>query len=475
MEIPVVPKGWKAKFSKRKEKYYYVNQGTSETQWDPPHGTIFESPKPPKKKREETEPYTKTRKLCIDGESPGGTKESAPNAEQLAALFLTLKSREEVAVTGTAQEQLKESGAVDESPVTSITYVPQYQVEVGMGTNDGVGDVARHYSDMARDVGRQTRREREDSPISRLRSHHNWTKNVIIGCAAGLWGEGATVQVLDLACGRGGDLFKWDKTIRNNKQTIGNYLGVDVAYGAIGEAARRASQFHFPHRFECADLSKQEDLGRVASIFPHNSFNVASMQFALHYFFNREESVHNLFSFMASSLQAGGIFICTYADSNVIVRKLRDKQWTHHRDTGWPPHDVVISNPFYNIETSKQTMDEIESSPSPFGHAYRFTLEGAVRAQREYLVPDDVLTAIGQHYGFKTVVESNFQPFTKDVMKIDRHGHAMRYMRVFGGLPELPHDEWECSSLYKVRVMVFDPHNNRETVAKNWILRYLFG
>lgn len=489
--VPVVPKGWKAKFSKRKEKYYYVNRETSETQWDPPEDTIFESKVPPKKKkRKETsdKKQKKPKAEVVDGETPGGTKEKAPNTEQLAALFASLKPKMdpevEVAVTGKVQGELreKEEGEVtsgyEESPEKPIEFVTsKVPSHTGGGTGPRAGEsgVAAHYSQIARDVGRQTRKEREDSPTSRLRSHHNWTKNVIVGCAAGLWGEGAALQVLDLACGRGGDLFKWDKTTKGNRQTIASYLGVDVAYGAIGEAARRASRFHFPHRFECADLSKQDDLRRVATTFHPNTFHVASMQFALHYFFNREESIHNLFSFMASSLQAGGIFICTYADGNTIVRKLRDKQWTTHRDTGWPPQQVVISNPFYSIEASKQTMDALETAPSPFGHSYRFTLEGAVRGQREYFVPDDVLTTIGQHYGFKTIVESNFQPFTKDVMKVDRHGHAMRYMRVFGGLPELPHDEWECSSLYKLRIMIFDPHNNREAVAKNWILRYLFG
>jgi len=502
--VPVVPKGWKAKLSKRKKKYYYVNRETSETQWDPPEGTIFEATKPKKKKRKKTPPphiEEKKPKLEVedrpnDGETPDGTKQTVPSAEQLAALFATLKPKMEkeegeVLVTGEAQGKLKspekEEGEVEPEKHIEFTSEPHITPAMGgesvahheggesVAHHEGGESVAHHYSQVARDVGRQTRREREDSPTSRLRSYHNWTKNVLVGCAAGLWGEGATIQVLDLACGRGGDLFKWDKTIRNNRQSIASYLGVDVAYGAIGEAARRASQFHFPHRFDCADLSKQEDLRRVATTFPPNSFHIASMQFALHYFFNREESAHNLFSFMASSLQAGGIFICTYADGNTIVRKLRDKQWTQHRDTGWRPHDVTISNPFYRIEAAGSMLDDLEKSPSPFGHSYRFTLEGAVQGQREYLIPDDVLTAIGQHYGFKTVVESNFQPFTKDVMKMDKHGHAMRYMRVFGGLPELPHDEWECSSLYKVRIMVFDPHNNREAVAKNWILRYLFG
>ena len=236
-----------------------------------------------------------------------------------------------------------------------------------------------------------------------------------------------------------------------------------------------SSRFHFPSRFECADLSNQDALRKLSALSSPNSTHVVSMQFALHYFFNREESIHNLFSFVASSLQAGGIFICTYADGDMVARRLRDKQWQLHRDTGSVPRQVVVSNPFYSVEADSSMVDGLETSPTPFGHAYRFSLEGAVRGQREFMVPDDVLSTIAKHYGFKTVVESNFQPFTKDVMRVDRHGHAMRYMKVFGGEPVIPHDEWECTGLYKCRVMVFDPHGNREAAAKNWITKFLFG
>lgn len=500
--VPIVPDGWKAKFSKRKEKYYYVNRQTSETQWDPPDGTTFESESNIKKKKRtdkevnpKRKPPTKSKladsntleeeKHFVDGETPGGTKQKIPTSKELSELFSALKEQKEnetVVITGNGSSKLKsfsstsvEEGEIMETKTLSKDEKNDHLRPVEFTTAKEEPSVAKHYSTMARETSQLSKKERQDTPTSRLRSHHNWIKNVLIGCATGLWGERATLQVLDLACGRGQDLFKWDKTIKNNHQSISSYMGIDIAYGAIGEATRRASAFHFPHRFECADLSNQDALMKMSSLYPRNSFHIASMQFALHYFFNREESIHNLFSFLASTLQAGGVFICTYADGNSVVRKLRDRQWCLHRDTGWPPQQVVVSNPYFTLETDLKTMQDLETSPTPFGHSYRFSLDGAVRGQREYLVPDDVLNTIANHYGFKTVVESNFQPFTKDVMKTDRHGHAMRYMHVFGNVPEIPHDEWDCSSLYKCRIMIFDPHNNRETMAKEWIFKYLFG
>jgi mRNA (guanine-N7-)-methyltransferase len=68
--------------------------------------------------------------------------------------------------------------------------------------------------------------------------------------------------VLDLACGKGGDLIKWDKA------RIGYYVGIDIAEGSIedcrtrynGDADhhQRRKKFSFPSRLLCGDCFEVE-------------------------------------------------------------------------------------------------------------------------------------------------------------------------------------------------------------------------
>src|SRR5688572_26105193 len=72
--------------------------------------------------------------------------------------------------------------------------------------------VADHYNSKV-DVGVERRRA---STIIYLRSFNNWIKSVLIGRCVKR-GE----NVLDLGCGKGGDLFKWNKAKINKLVGLG--------------------------------------------------------------------------------------------------------------------------------------------------------------------------------------------------------------------------------------------------------------
>lgn len=61
-------------------------------------------------------------------------------------------------------------------------------------------NVATHYDN----VQQETRRGRQNSAIYRLRSFNNWLKAVLINLHTR-----PGYSVLDLCCGKGGDLRKW--------------------------------------------------------------------------------------------------------------------------------------------------------------------------------------------------------------------------------------------------------------------------
>jgi hypothetical protein len=112
--------------------------------------------------------------------------------------------------------------------------------------------VRQHYNDRE-DRGREARQE---SRIFRLRKFNNWIKSVLI---AKFLPERSEEQVdddrglfvLDIGCGKGGDLGKWQK-----QSQVQAYVGVDVAEVSVMHAEQRASELRgrrFSTRFFAMD------------------------------------------------------------------------------------------------------------------------------------------------------------------------------------------------------------------------------
>ena len=83
-----------------------------------------------------------------------------------------------------------------------------------------MNQVASHYNAVASEGHAQ----RSESRIVNLRKFNNWVKSVLINLHTRP-GD----CVLDLCCGKGGDLTKWVKA------QIGYYVGADVAEVSVRE------------------------------------------------------------------------------------------------------------------------------------------------------------------------------------------------------------------------------------------------
>lgn len=173
--------------------------------------------------------------------------------------------------------------------------------------------VADHYSGRKN----QTLQEREASPIIHLRKLNNWIKSVLIQHYARP-GD----AVLDLACGKGGDLIKWDKA------GIRYYVGIDIAQGSIQDCRARynASNFRFPARLICGDCYEVGLLDQILAADHEAPFDICSCQFALHYSWSTEARARRALANVSASLRPGGTFIGTMPDANVIIKKLRQAQ-----------------------------------------------------------------------------------------------------------------------------------------------------
>jgi len=129
--------------------------------------------------------------------------------------------------------------------------------------------------------------------------------------------------LLDLSCGRGGDIHKW------RKSGFKNITGVDVNEDAIHEAKKRwrnADYRDVRAFFAVQDLTSPnllENMGRIL----RGAFECCSMHFAIHYIANpaRSKALETLFQGISTWLKPGGIFICTYPDGDRILKMLDDE------------------------------------------------------------------------------------------------------------------------------------------------------
>ncbi|KAG8753512.1 mRNA cap guanine-N7 methyltransferase [Serendipita sp. 396] len=185
--------------------------------------------------------------------------------------------------------------------------------------------VAYHYNQRP-EIGVSGRRK---SPIFGLKAFNNWIKSVLIQKMAHeplsqssfrrKTPRNATLsgRVLDIGCGKGGDLQKWKNA------GIKEYVGLDLAIMSVNQARDRWLKWNgdkFEATFTQLDcythyLSEAEDLRpRILS----EPFDVVTMQFCMHYAFETEEKVRIMLDNVTRYLRPGGRFVGTIPNSDIL-------------------------------------------------------------------------------------------------------------------------------------------------------------
>mmetsp|Transcript_1916 Transcript_1916/g.2134 ORF Transcript_1916/g.2134 Transcript_1916/m.2134 type:complete len:338 (+) Transcript_1916:278-1291(+) len=288
-------------------------------------------------------------------------------------------------------------------------------------------NVANHYSSRHN----QGKREREKSKIFGLRRLNNWVKSCLILQYAGDGGK----YVLDLACGKGGDLEKYKNA------EVGYWCAVDIAPDSVRQHARQRyndprSNYHFPAQLLCADAFSVD---LKPHLNPVDTFDVISCQMAFHYSFATQARVEQCLKNVSECLRPGGYFIGTTTDANVLVKKLRNVE------------GMAFGNEVYRVQFADRHHSKRFSNDQPFGIEYTFTLEDAVDTLPEYLVPFPVLTQIAEKYGLKLELRANFHDFIREKMTEDVAAELMKKIGVLNpDGSEMSDDEWEATYIYCV-------------------------
>ena len=232
----------------------------------------------------------------------------------------------------------------------------------------------------------------------------------------------APFRVLDLCCGRGGDMHKWVKA------GAGLLIGLDSADGAVAEARTR---FAAKTGHRCRAKYAVADCFAGALVLPEGCgdagfFDVVGCMFAAHYAFASAAGAARLMATVARALRPGGVFLGTVPDAAQVL-------W---RAGGAGAH----SNGVYSLQFKGDPRGISEASA--FGHAYEFHLQDHVDRAEEYVVLPEVFEALAAAEGLVPVPGFNFVNFGDVVQQLPPLPKgATRWW-------DMPAEERELATLY---------------------------
>ena len=366
----------------------------------------------------------------------------------------------------------------------------------------GAAAADRFYSGLTRTLD-----TRAESRLYHMRAFNGWVKATQVqelDPKTSSKKPNSPLRVLDLACGKGGDLGKWVLHPRG----IQNYVGIDVARGSLVDAAIRArkmSQKLKQCTFTCADLGadvpgrlktpkhkhmqklstwsldRDKDsshgdpefkLLRGGGITKDDKFDVVSIQFAIHYMMETKKRALRFFQTVSELLDIGGNLIVTTIDARIIVNHLMDMGLNLHFDDDNDDQEPIVITVGAGacrikfephivkqiFETKWTNQDDIP--PNLFGLQYSFTLvEGSDHASGvgdavdlpEWLIPIPVLQALGRQAGLEIEYAQNFHEFfeRRSDPSVHAAAHTSMYnMKVLNRNGSISEDEFEISGLY---------------------------
>ena len=255
-----------------------------------------------------------------------------------------------------------------------------------------------HYDAKAR-PGMSARRaiaERAAGPSAAIKRYHNDVKR----CLIDIFATGAP-RYLDIACGRGGDIFKW---IGANVRFV---RGIDVSPREIAEARSRfAAVRPRPRTTDCV-FETVSDAARWSS--PDNeAYDVVACMFAIHYFFGTEDHARSFFATVSASLEVGGVFLGVFPDGRRVLEAAAT-------GAGGPSMRIEVDDDDDDGEFGREVSFEIPDT----------VIEGG---SREFLVFPETLVRLAAEHGLEPIAEYDTGTLLdpRDRRKCIRHLAATR-------------------------------------------------
>mmetsp|Transcript_20097 Transcript_20097/g.28295 ORF Transcript_20097/g.28295 Transcript_20097/m.28295 type:complete len:416 (-) Transcript_20097:39-1286(-) len=263
---------------------------------------------------------------------------------------------------------------------------------VGLGyvpPSDGGGfdpNMKNHYNHHGKAV--ETLAQRRQGPTIQLKKFHNHVKQQLLFrfCSARKnAGSSRKLELLDLACGRGGDLYKWKKS------GISRVRAIDLSPDEIKEAKRRFDEIKRKDREMRMEVrfEQSDDCGQKLLPDLRNQYDAVTCMFAAHYFFRNEAMAKAFLTNVTAALKDGGYFFGTIPDGKAIQTRLAGKN--------------IFSNSMVELEK------RWEGGVKAFGNALIFKILGTVtdggEGSKEYLVFSSVFIKLASTFGLQPITK----------------------------------------------------------------------
>ncbi|RKF57823.1 mRNA cap guanine-N7 methyltransferase [Erysiphe neolycopersici] len=375
----------------------------------------------------------------------------------------------------------------------------------------GIHDAVKQHYNAVPERGRDWRNT--SSRIKGLRSFNNWIKSVIIQKFSPNEDfkpsqnfddvEKSKVDsgllVLDIGCGKGGDLGKWQLA----PQPVELYVGIDPADISITQAKERFRQMasrdrggrggrrHYSRpqqqlfygEFYVQDcfgesIEKIPTIRKVGfdgsggpSSFSGGGFDVVSMMFCMHYAFENEMKARLMLKNVAGALKKGGRFIGCIPNSDVLSEQVKkfnarkksklDKDQAGNKidsndnedsdvEEGEAEDTASWGNEIYKVRFPGETPEDGIFRP-PYGWKYSFFLHEAVEEVPEYVVPWEMFRAIAEDFNLEMQYH---KPFL-DIWEAEKDDEVLGPLSERMGVRErdrgpllISNEEMEAASFY---------------------------
>lgn len=282
---------------------------------------------------------------------------------------------------------------------------------------------------------------------NKLRDYHNFLKSIIIYtyCAPKKEyknGKEQQSSVLDIGCGRGGDLQKF------YHPRVGNYVGIDIDFNGLftitDNAMQRYNTFKkkypgfpkmtFIHASGSAlldgdsqekkipNMTKQNKLLIENTFTKDKKYDIITSMFAIHYLFDTDDSVNNLISNINNFLKVGGYVLLTLFDPEMVMEKLQGKD-TY---TSYYTDEDGKKNKFYEIINNSKEPLKDKVGESIDVHMSWFMEDN--KYETEYLVTPKLLNETMKKANCRLVDTDLFknlyymnQPFFQEVIEYEEN------------------------------------------------------
>jgi mRNA (guanine-N7-)-methyltransferase len=318
-------------------------------------------------------------------------------------------------------------------------------------TSEEMINYGLYYKNFIRDPGIEGRKA---SRLLFLRSFNNWIKASLINkYTFQLNRNREDLSVLDLCCGRGGDLEKYFRC--KVKIYVGSDLSEESLKNALDRIVKLKNEKFKDLQTKCffipEDLSHPENK-LLKKIQENITFDMVSCQFAMHYHCESEARIRAFLVNVVSKLNNGGYFIGTIIDANVLVKRLRNRKYQGNAYINEP---FTFGNEFYSVKFYQKRFPR---SASQYGIKYGFYLEdsidkrdelGNIKYVGEYLVIFEEFVKLCLEYDLHLVERKNFTEFYEENMENSYYRNLFRKMM---------HDiesankeqQWEIIHLYQI-------------------------